>query len=81
MFHKYFSFMYFLIALAIGLLYVYLDEPNENIIYVYPTPDNINNIEYKDIAENCFTFKANNLECPLDRSLIKTIPIQSNKER
>ena len=37
---------------------------------------NIDDIEYKDVAENCFKFKYNKLQCPSDKGKIKTIPIQ-----
>lgn len=66
----------FLISLAIGTLYVYLSVPTPTIIYVYPTPDNVNSIEYVDNAKNCFKFKANQVEC---NSNTKEIPIQNNK--
>jgi hypothetical protein len=81
MFKKHFSLPVFLIALAIGLLFVYLHDPQENIIYVYPTPDNIENVEYKDAANNCFAFSANEVECPSDKSKIKNIPIQTKKAK
>ena len=76
MFLKYFSFKIFMISLAVGLLYVYLSSPDPTIIYVYPTPDNVEHIEYKDKADNCFKFEANEIACPTDKSKIKTIPIQ-----
>ena len=78
MFDKLFSLPIFLIALAIGLLFVYLSEPQGDTIYVYPTPDNVNNIEYKDQAGNCFEFSANKVECPSDKSEIRNIPIQES---
>ena len=58
MFSKYFSFPYFIVSLAIGLLFVYLSVPSPTIIYVYPTPDNVNDIEYKDKSGSCFKFDA-----------------------
>ena len=77
MFGKLFSLPYFLIALSVGLLYVYLDNPTKNIIYVYPTPENINKIEYKDSVNNCFKFNAEKVKCPSDKKKINNIPIQS----
>ena len=76
MFDKLFSLPIFLIALAIGLLFVYLNEPQGDIIYVYPTPDNVNELEYKDQAGNCFAFSANKITCPDDKKKIKNIPVQ-----
>lgn len=74
MFSKYFSFPYFIVSLAIGLLFVYLSVPSPTIIYVYPTPDNVNEIEYKDKSGSCFKFDAQEVSCP---SNPKTIPIQN----
>jgi hypothetical protein len=76
MFLKYISIKIFITTLAIGLLYVYLFNPDPTIIYVYPTPDNVGQVEYKDKANNCFQFEANEVSCPKDKSKIKTIPVQ-----
>lgn len=76
-FNKLFSLPIFLISLSIGLLFVYLNEPSPTVIYVYPTPDNVNNIEYKDRVGNCYTFEANEVQCPSDSNLIKSIPVQA----
>lgn len=76
-FNKLFSLPIFLISLSIGLLFVYLSEPTPTVIYVYPTPDNVDNIEYKDRVGNCYTFEANEVQCPTDLNLIKSIPVQA----
>jgi len=76
MFFRFISLKIFLISLAIGLLFVYLSNPEPTIIYVYPTPDNVDNITYKDKALQCFKFKANESTCPKNKSDIKTIPLQ-----
>ena len=73
---NYINFPVFLFSLALGILFVYLFQPELNIIYVYPTPDNQNKILYKDNADNCFKFNANEVECPSDKNIIKNIPIQ-----
>jgi len=44
----------FLISLVLGLFIVYMFNPTPTVIYVYPTPDNINKIQYKDYANNCY---------------------------
>ena len=38
----------FIISLAIGLFMCYITAPPPDIIVVYPTPENINQIQYKD---------------------------------
>ena len=76
MFLKFISPKVFLVSLSIGLLFAYLSTPTPTIIHVYPTPDNVNQLEYIDKANNCFKFTAQEVKCPADRSSIKSIPIQ-----
>lgn len=77
MFLKYISIKVFLVSLSIGLLFAYLSSPTPTIIHVYPTPDNVEQMEYIDKANNCYKFDAKEVKCPSDRGLIKNIPIQS----
>lgn len=76
MINKFINFPIFLISLAIGLFFVYLKEPEKKTVYVYPTPENIEKIEYKDKADNCFNYIMDKIQCPADRTNIKTIPLQ-----
>jgi len=76
MFFKYINLKVFLISLALGLLFTYLSSPEPTMIYVYPTPDNVSKINYKDKASNCFKFDANEIACPSNKNDIKTIPLQ-----
>lgn len=73
MFFKYISFPFFILSLAVGLFYVYVSTPPPKIIHVYPTPENINNILYKDKVDNCYKFNYKEVKCPLNPSLI---PVQ-----
>lgn len=66
----------FILSLAIGLLYTYLTAPRPNVVYVYPTPENINDIQYKDEGGTCFGFKAAEVDCPSDESKIRRYPMQ-----
>ena len=76
MFFKFINIRVFLISLVIGTLFVYLSTPLPNIVYVYPTPDNLNKVEYVDKADNCFQFKGVTTDCALNKDNIKEIPIQ-----
>lgn len=66
----------FIISLSIGLFYVYISVPNPKIIYVYPTPDNLRNFQFKDHADNCFSFKAKEVPCDKVNGAVKKIPVQ-----
>ena len=76
MLFNYISLPIFLISFAIGLLFVYLLGPETKTIYVYPTPENVDKILFKDKAENCFHFEQEDMDCPSDVTKISEIPIQ-----
>ena len=65
----------FLIALFIGLVYVFIDSSKEKIT-VYPTPSNIDRVQFKDKADNCYEYELEDIPCPSDKSKIKEIPVQ-----
>ena len=66
----------FLISLSIGIFFVYIFGSDRKVIYVYPTPENVNKILYKDKADNCFTLESKQVKCPTDSSKITNIPVQ-----
>ena len=65
----------FLISLFIGLIFMYFDNEKKTI-YVYPTPSNVDIIEFKDKADNCFEYSMEKISCPSNKSQINNIPIQ-----
>ena len=74
---KFISFPVFLISLAIGLLVVYMTNPPPREIMVYPTPENVKQLLYKDSADQCYQFTPTEVACPKDKTHIKNIPPQS----
>ena len=73
---KYISIPVLLISLSIGILYVYLTKPEQTYIFVYPTPDNVNLLQYKDNANNCYEFESQEIICPKNKK-IQNIPVQN----
>lgn len=74
---NYISLPIFLVSFAIGLLFIYLMGPEMKTIYIYPSPENVDKILFKDKADNCFNFQEEIVECPKDENLISKIPIQA----
>jgi len=72
----YISFPLFFISLAIGLFFIYIWGPEMKTIYIYPSPENVEKILFKDNADNCFYLKPTEVNCPSDLSKISTVPIQ-----
>jgi hypothetical protein len=66
----------FLLAFAIGLLLCYVTKPAPEVVVKFPSPLNANTITYTDKdSQNCFKVRADKVECPFDKTLIKTQPI------
>lgn len=76
MIFNYISLPIFLISFAVGVFFVYILGPEMKTIIVYPSPENVDKILFKDKADNCFYFEESEVECPTDSSLISKIPIQ-----
>lgn len=73
---NYISLPVFIVSLAIGLFFVYVLGPEKKTIYVYPNPENVDKILFRDKANNCFSLKPEEVECPSDSSLLAKLPIQ-----
>lgn len=66
----------FIISLAFGLIFIAVFNPDKRVIYVYPTPENTDYIQYKDAADNCFEVEQKKVACPAKSSKITQIPVQ-----
>lgn len=60
---EFIDWKYFIFSLALGLLYIYIVEPPMKSIYVFPTPDNVDKIQYVDHTDTCFDFQAHEVAC------------------
>lgn len=65
----------FLLSFVTGLLILYYVMPEGEMIYVYPTPENVDLIQYKDRADNCYAIRKEEVTCPSE-SEISHIPVQ-----
>ena len=74
---NYISIPAFLISFAIGLFFIYVIGPEIKTIYIYPSPENIDKILFKDKADNCFYFEEETVKCPNDKTSIFHTPMQT----
>jgi hypothetical protein len=74
---NYISIPVFLVSFAIGLFFVYILGPEMKTVFIYPSPENVDKVLFKDKADNCFLFKEEIVDCPKDKSLISKIPMQT----
>jgi len=72
---KYIHLPVFIMSFLIGLLGVYLTTDNRKIV-IYPTPENIGHIQYRDATDTCFDFQQTELACPKNDREITRIPSQ-----
>ena len=74
---NYISLPVFLVSFAVGIFFIYILGPEMKKIYIYPSPENVNNFLFKDKADNCFCFDQEEVKCPNDETMISSIPIQT----
>jgi hypothetical protein len=65
-----------MVSLAFGLFLVYIWGPEMKEVYVFPTPENVGRVQYKDKADNCFTYRSAEVDCPTDETMISEVPVQ-----
>ena len=74
---KYINVKLFLISLFFGLFLSYITGTQNQVIYVYPTPENNNKISYKDKSNNCYHYKPVEVKCPKDNTKLSDYKIQN----
>ena len=75
---NYISIPVFIISFAVGLFFVYVLGPKMKKILIYPSPENVDKVLFKDNADNCFYYKPVEVSCPSAESKIPSIPIQAS---
>lgn len=77
---KLFKFLHlpvFAVSLCIGIFVVYMMSQSEmRKVYVFPTPENDNIIQYQDATNTCFQVKQTPTRCPTNPKEISKIPVQ-----
>jgi hypothetical protein len=66
----------FLISFSVGIFFAYISEPERKVIHIFPSPDNVDQIVYKDGADSCFKYAHEEVGCALDAKDMGVIPVQ-----
>ena len=75
-FFRFINFPVFLASFLLGVIVVYIYSNDNKKIYVYPTPQTVDVLQYRDKTGQCFSFKQKEVDCPQDESMLEPIPIQ-----
>lgn len=60
----YINFKVFLLAFLVGVIAVYLTAPMHDVVYKFPSPDNVGKFTYKNESDNsCYKFIAKSVVC------------------
>jgi hypothetical protein len=74
---KYINVPVFIAGLVIGIIVMYVTMPDTRKIFVYPSPENIDILQYRDKTGSCFTMKQTEIPCPKNEKDIAKIPVQT----
>ena len=67
----------FIVSLLLGMYYItYLSGLDRRKIYIYPTPENVDYVQYKDKVGTCFEYRQQETPCPADATQIATVEPQ-----
>lgn len=70
-----FSYTAFILGFILGLLYLYLKQPEKTEMVRHPTPYNAEKVTYTDATGTCFVYIAKQVNCPSDSTNIKKQPL------
>ena len=62
----------FFVSFAVGMFLVYISPMEYKTVLVYPTPNNVREIQYKDSSGQCFQFESSEVKCTGDAHKIPT---------
>lgn len=65
----------FILGLIVGIIGILCINPEKNITYKYPTPENSDKLIYKDNNGICYRYKATEVNCDKNESKLKPFPL------
>jgi hypothetical protein len=73
---KYIDWRFLLASFIVGLGMLYFVVPPSRRVFVYPSPENVEQLLYRDKGGTCFRWTAKEVNCPTDPHDIAAIPPQ-----
>ena len=73
---KFFNFKFLILGIIFGFFALRYSDTEKRVVRVRNISDNIDVIQYKDNANNYFTFENIIVDCPSNPDDIHSIPIQ-----
>ena len=67
----------FIVGLIIGIVGIYIVKPVQNIIYKYPSPENVGKLTYKDKNGVCYIYNSKEVDCDKNESRLKDYPLNN----
>ena len=76
MFEKILNPLVFIITFIISMFFVYMTQPEPNIVYRFPNPHNSGKLTYQNKNDKtCYKYEANEDKCPSNPNLILEHPL------
>jgi hypothetical protein len=75
-FIKYVNVPVLIITIIVGFFIVNFTSEEMRKIYVYPTPENVDLLQYRDKTGTCFSYKQTSVTCPANSADISKVPAQ-----
>jgi hypothetical protein len=66
----------FFASIAVGVYYINMTAPSRHAVYVFPTPDNVDELQFTDLSKTCFKYEAHRVQCPVDKSKVSNYKVQ-----
>ena len=70
------SILLFIVSLSLGVYYINYMAPPRRKIFVFPTPENVDDLQYTDLSQTCFKYDTKKVQCPKDPSKISNYVVQ-----
>lgn len=64
----------FIISFAVGIFLVYTLEPAKQQVWIYASPKNANEVQYKNNEQKCFKPKINTTSCSITAQNVNEPP-------